>query len=111
MARNRSSKTRHASAPNTVMLREAMPSARTPGKTSAREPAAAPLDTDDEAAGRPPQRDAIARAMAREQANAEHNLRLARSPGAIGPIGRALLWVSAFALVAVVAIFALLSFY
>ena len=110
MARNRSSKTRHASAPNTVMLREATPSGRTPSTTSAREPAAAPFDTDDEAGGRAPPPEAIARAMAREQANAAHNVRLARSPGAVGPLGRALLWMAAFALVGVIAVWALLSF-
>lgn len=111
MARNSSSKTRQPRAPNTVMLREAMPSRRTPGKTSAREPAAAPFDTDDEAAGRPPQQEAIDRAMEREHANARRDVRLARSPGAIGPIGRALLWVLAFTLVSVIAVWALLSFH
>lgn len=110
MARNRSSKTKRAVAPNTVMLREAMPSRRTPGETSAREPAAAPFDTDDEAAGRPAPPEAIERAIAREQANAARNVRLARSPGAVGPLGRAVLWIAAFALASVVAIWALLAF-
>jgi hypothetical protein len=45
----------------TSQLRDAMPSKRTPGKTSARDPAMASFDTDDEAAGRPPTREAIER--------------------------------------------------
>lgn len=110
MPSKRSTKAKRASAPNTVMLREAMPSGRTPGVTSAREPAAAPLDTDDEAAGRPASSEAIERALEREQANAQHNVRLARSPGAIGPIGRAVLWITVFALACVIALWALLAF-
>lgn len=47
-------------------LRDATPSRRTPGKSSARDPAVAPFDTDDEAAGRSPTREAIARAIAEE---------------------------------------------
>jgi hypothetical protein len=43
-----------------------MPSGRTPTLDSAREPAAASFDTDDEAAGRPAQAAAIRQAMAHE---------------------------------------------
>lgn len=110
MPSKRSTRAKRASAPNTVMLREAMQSARTPSTTSAREPAAAPLDTDDEAAGRPASREAIERAMEREQASARRDVRLARSPGAVGPVGRAVLWITAFALVSVIALWALLAF-
>ena len=52
--------------PNTAQLRAAIPSARTVTEVSAREPAAAPFDTDDEAAGRPAQAAAVEQAMAHE---------------------------------------------
>lgn len=55
-----------AGAPNTNQLRGAMPSGRTPTIDSAREPAAAPFDADDEAAGRPAQAAAVEQAMAHE---------------------------------------------
>jgi hypothetical protein len=41
--------------PTSAQLRDEMPSARTVGRSSARDPAAAPMDTDDEAAGHAPQ--------------------------------------------------------
>ncbi len=44
--------------PTTAQLRGEMPSRRTPGKTSAEDPAAIPFETDDEAAGRPAPREA-----------------------------------------------------
>ena len=50
------------SGPTSAQLRDELPSRRTPGKTSARDVAAAPFDTDDEAAGRPPQAAALERA-------------------------------------------------
>lgn len=68
---------RQAATASTTRLRNAMPSRRTVGKTSARDPSAAPFDTDDEAAGRPAQRRAIEQAMAHE------NVRL--SPQRAGP--------------------------
>ena len=90
--------------PNTAQLREQMPSRRTPGKTSARDPAAAPFDTDDEAAGRTAQQAAIEQAMAR------HNVRMARSPGGMGPLGRNVLLIVALALAALVGVWAVLSY-
>lgn len=53
--------------PNTAQLRAAMRSGRTPTIDSAHEPAAASFDTDDEAAGRPPQAAAIEQALAHER--------------------------------------------
>ena len=107
MARDRSDEGARVS--NTAELRDQMPSRRTPGKTSARDPAAAPFDTDDEAAGRPAPREAIERAMAQEQAMARRDVRVARSPGAVGPIGRPLLLVVALALVALFGVLVLLA--
>lgn len=52
--------------PTTAQLRGRMGSGRTMGKSSAADPAAAPFDTDDEAAGRPAQRAAIEQAMGRQ---------------------------------------------
>jgi len=52
--------------PNTTQLRARIRSARTVGKTSAREPAAASFDADDEAAGRPAQAAAVEQALAHE---------------------------------------------
>jgi hypothetical protein len=54
------------SQPNTQQLRGRIPSARTVTVDSAHEPAAAPFDTDDEAAGRPAQDAAIRQALAHE---------------------------------------------
>lgn len=51
---------------NTSQLRASIPSGRTATIDSAREPAAAPFDTDDEAAGRPAQKAAIEQALAHE---------------------------------------------
>lgn len=108
MAINRSGEGNRVS--NTAELREQIPSRRTPGKTSARDPAAAPFDTDDEAAGRPAPREAIERALEQEQASARRDVRAARSPGAIGPIGRPLLLIVVLALVALFGVLALLAF-
>ena len=52
--------------PNTEQLRARIPSARTVTTNSAHEPAAAPFDADDEAAGRPAQSAAIRQALAHE---------------------------------------------
>jgi hypothetical protein len=81
---------------NTVQLRAAMRSARTPSTTSAREPSAASFDTDDEAAGRPAQAAAIELALAQEgrlPAQSEAGAR-AGLPGSV--------WIIAALLVAVV---------
>ncbi len=82
---------------NTVQLRAAMRSARTPSTTSAREPAAASFDTDDEAAGRPAQAAAIELALAHEgRLPAQTSAAGARAglPGSV--------WIIAALLVAVV---------
>jgi hypothetical protein len=54
MASNRARKHayQHTDAPTTAEARGALPSRRTPGKSSARDPGAAPFDPDDEAARR-----------------------------------------------------------
>ncbi len=51
--------------PTTAELRDRMPSRRTPDKSSARDPAAAPFDTDAEAAATPAQPEAVDRTMDR----------------------------------------------
>jgi hypothetical protein len=101
---------RSASPPTSAQLRDEMASGRTPGQTSARDPAAAPFDTDDEAAGRPPQSAAVERALAEERVrNAQqiaHHAR--RSP--IGPISRAALLIGLLALAGIAATWLLLAF-
>jgi hypothetical protein len=72
------------------------------GPISAPSSVAPPIDTTAEAAGRPAQRAAIEQAMARQ------NVRLTRSPGAIGPIGRTVLLIALIALVGLIAVWLLL---
>src|SRR5690606_10996998 len=55
-----------APGPTTAQLRDEMPSGRTMGIPGSQEQAAAPLGTDDEAAGRPPGEEAVGAAMAQE---------------------------------------------
>jgi hypothetical protein len=85
--------------PNTAQLRARIPSVRTVSIDSAHEPAAAPFDTDDEAAGRPAQRAAIEQALA-------HEGRLpAQAPARGVPARRAgapTLWITAAVIVAAV---------
>lgn len=108
MARNRASKPKRAPPTNTVELRERMPSGRTPTRTSAHEPAAAPFDTDDEAAGRPASRAAIEQTVVHENAQAQRDVRAARSRGAVGPVGKTVLIIALFALVALIAVWLML---
>ena len=61
---DRDSQEAGSSQPNTQQLKGRIPSARTPTVDSAHEPSAAPFDTDDEAAGRPAQLEAIREALA-----------------------------------------------
>jgi hypothetical protein len=68
--------------PNTAQLRSQIPSGRTMGRSSAHEPAAAPFDTDDEAAGRPASAVAVRTALANEGRTAE------RVPPALEERGR-----------------------
>jgi hypothetical protein len=56
--------------PNSAQVRGAMKSGRTMGKTSAEDPAAAPFDTDQEAAGTVPNRPALVLEMEREKREA-----------------------------------------
>lgn len=55
--------------PTTAQLRDAIDRGRTGSKVPHEDPAAAPLGTDDEAAGTPPGPDQIRRAMRREMRN------------------------------------------
>ena len=71
--------------PTTAQLREGMRSRRTMGVSSAREPSAAPFDTDDEAAGRPAQASAIRQAMAQENVRLPHDQRHGGRPEASPP--------------------------
>jgi hypothetical protein len=109
MQGNRASKRKHpfppATGPTTAQLRGAMPRRRTPGKTSAEDPAAAPFDTDDEAAGTPAQQAVI------EQEIAEQQARISRAERreAIGPVGRTVLLIGLAALAGLLAIWLLLA--
>jgi hypothetical protein len=60
-------------------------------------------DGNADATGRDGQRQAVEQAMARQ------NVRLTSSPGAIGPIGRTVLLIALFALVALIAVWFLLA--
>jgi hypothetical protein len=80
-----------------------MRSGRAPSRSSAPEPAVAPFDTDDEAAGRAAQERAIEQAMARQ------NVRLSRSPGAVGPIGRTVLLIALMTLVGLITVWLFLA--
>ena len=102
MPSNRSSKAKRASASGPTELRAAQ-ARRTPDESPVRDPAAAPVATAEDAAGRPAQREAIEQAMARQ------NVRLASSPGAVGPIGRTLLLIALFALVGLLGAWVLLA--
>jgi hypothetical protein len=84
---------------NTEQLRARIPSARTVTTDSAHEPAAAPFDTDDEAAGRPAKPAAIRQAL-------EHEGRLpAQRPGSARTVGTlAAIWIIG-AVVAVAVLF------
>jgi hypothetical protein len=102
MASNRSTKAKRVSAANPTELRALRRDAEN-SDAAAAEPTATPIDSTEEAAGRPAQRAAIEQAMARQ------NLRLGRSPGAVGPIGRIVLMVALFALVGLLAVWVLLA--
>jgi hypothetical protein len=102
MASNRSTKAKRASAADPRELRALKRDAE--DSASARsDPAAAQLDNTEEATGRPAQRAAIEQAMARQ------NVRLERSPGAIGPVGRTLLLVALLTLVGLLAVWVLIA--
>ena len=90
--------------PNTVQLRDKMQSARTLSQTSARDPAAAPFDTDDEAAGRPASREAVQTAMANEARVPSEATTEKQKSGMPGN-----LWVAAAVLLALVFLWAILT--
>lgn len=98
----RSTKAKRASATPPAELRPLRPAPRN-GDPEAAEPAAAPSGNTDEATGRPAQRQAIKEAMARQ------NIRAARSPGAVGPIGRTVLLIAVITLVGLIAVWVLLA--
>jgi hypothetical protein len=100
MAQRPSSRDRQT--PNTVQLRAAMQSGRTPTIDSAHEPAAASFDTDDEAAGRSAQAGAIEQALAHE-GRAESVPGKART-GVVSP-----LWIVATLVAAAIAAWFLMS--
>jgi hypothetical protein len=96
MASNRPRKANHASVSEPIELRPRARARHAPEEARARHPA-------EDAAGRHAQREAIKQAMALQ------NVRLASSPGAIGPIGRVLLLVALVALIALIAGWVLLA--
>jgi hypothetical protein len=102
MASNRSTKAKRASAASPPELRALRRDAES-SDSAATEATATPIDSTQEAAGRPAQRAAIEQAMARQ------NLRLERSPGAVVPIGRTLLMVALLVLVGLLAVWVLLA--
>jgi hypothetical protein len=110
MARNSIRAVRPVSVPSSAQLRDEIPSGRTPSKTSARDPAAAPFDTDDEAAGRPPSSAAVERALAEENLRRAEQLRHHETRSPIGTISRTALLVGLLALAGVAAIGLLLAF-
>jgi hypothetical protein len=97
MASNSSRKAKHARVSEPIELRSRARARHAPEESRARHPAA------EDAAGRRAQREAIKQAMALQ------NVRLASSPGAIGPIGRVLLLVALVALIALMAGWVLLA--
>lgn len=102
MAR-RSGPMRKPQKPNTTQLRGAMPSGRMPTTDSAHEPAAAPFDTDDEAAGRTAQSAAIEQALAHE-GRSEVQAPATAKTGVVAP-----LWILAALLAAAVIAWIVLS--
>ena len=102
MPSHRSTKAKRASATNPAELHPPKTIAR--GDDPRTEPGVvAPITRLDEAAGRPTQRQAV------EQAVARQNIEAARSPGAVGPIGRTVLLIALFALVGLVTVWLLLA--
>ena len=109
MARNSKRVRRPVGVPSSAQLRDEIPSGRTPSKTSARDPAAAPFDTDDEAAGRPPSSAAVERALAEENLRRAQQLSHHASRSPIGPISRTALLVGLLALAGIAAVGLLLA--
>lgn len=95
MASNRSTKAKRASVQQAAELRSA----------ELRKQAATLPDDESsgDVTGRTEQRHAVEQAMARQ------NVRLGRSPGAVGPIGRTVLLIATFTLVGLIVIWLLLA--
>jgi hypothetical protein len=102
MPSKRSTKAKRASAAGPTEIPALRPGARS-SEVPANELETTPIDRTDDAAGRPAQRQAIKEAMARQ------NVRAARSPGAIGSIGRTVLLIALFTLVGLIAVWVLLA--
>jgi hypothetical protein len=100
MPSNGSTKAKRASATNPIELRPLKPIP----PSDASEAKQAPVTSPSEPAGRPAQGQSVEEAMARQ------NIQTARSPGAVGPIGRSVLLVAVLTLVGLVAVWVLLVF-
>lgn len=78
-------------------LRRRIDTGRTGDKVDHPDPAASPLGTDDEAAGRPPSESAVATAVAEETAPAEDRFPrgvAARRPSLAGSVGPTAAWLA-----------------
>ena len=103
MPSNRSTRAKRASAATDPAELRAVTRPARSAESPAADSVAGRSDGTDEASGRPAQRRAVKEAMARQ------NIRATRSPGAVGPIGRALLLIALFALVGLIAVWVLLA--
>jgi hypothetical protein len=110
MAINTKRVARRAAPPTAAQLRGEMASGRTPTKTSAADPAAAPFDTDDEAAGRPPSSGAVERALAEENLRRAQQIKHHATRSPVGPAGRIALLVGLLALAGIAAVWVMLAF-
>ena len=88
--------------PNTAQLRDEIPSGRTPSKTSARDPAMAPFDTDDEAAGRPAPPEAVQRALAEENLRRTQEINRHARRGPVGKLAGVVLLIGLLTLAGLV---------
>jgi hypothetical protein len=98
MPSNRTTKAKRASASAPSALRELKPTSRRAKES----PAASIAATDEPTGGR-------AQRQANEQAKARQEIRRARSPGAVGPIGRTVLLIALLTLAGFIAVWVLLS--
>lgn len=110
MAINTKRVARRGVPPTAAQLRGEMPSGRTPTKTSAADPAAAPFDTDDEAAGRPPPSAAVERALAEENLRRAQLIKHHATRTPVGPAGRVALLIGLLALAGIAAAWLVLAF-
>ena len=108
MARNTKRAERPADEPSTPQLRDQMPSPGTTGKATANDPAAAPFDTGNEAAGRSAESAAVKRALAEEKLRRaqEVSAHARRSP--VGSLGRMALLIGLMALAGLIVAWLLL---